>query len=129
MQVWNGAAIAAYRGRKHDKLAAAAIVARGPAPCGIGLYGLAGDDWGVYGGYTHFHRPAPMYWPEDDAALAAAANAFDTLLYTKPPPAELGFAARQCIGEVCIAQRTGGCQAAPMTPLPLPDPLLGLASR
>jgi hypothetical protein len=129
LQVWNGATIAAYRGRMHDKLAAAAVVAHGPAPCGVGLYGLAGDDWGVYGGYTHFHRPAPMYWPQDAAALAAAAGAFDTLLYTKPPPAGLGFTARQCIGEVCIAQRIGGCRAAPMSPLPLPEPLLGLASR
>ena len=129
LQVWNGPTIAAYRGRMHDKLVAADVVAHGPAPCGIGLYGLDGDDWGVYGGYTHFHRPAPIYWPEDEAALAAAAEAFDTLLYTKTPPAGLGFTKRQCIGEVCIARRSGACRPAPMTPLPLPDALVGLASR
>jgi GPI mannosyltransferase 3 len=129
LQVWNGATLAAHRERMHDKLVAASFVAHGPAPCGIGLYGLHGDDWGVYGGYTHFHRPAPMYWPEDEAALTAAAGAFDTLLYTKPPPASLGFATTHCIGEVCIAQRAGGCRTLPMTPLPLPDPLVELAGR
>ena len=129
LQVWNGATLAAYRQRMHDRLVATSVVAHGPAPCGIGLYGLHGDDWGVYGGYTHFHRPAPMYWPQDEAALTAAADAFDWLLYTKPPPAALGFTTSQCIGEVCIAQRRGGCQWAPMTPLPLPDPLIELAGR
>jgi hypothetical protein len=112
----------------HDNLAAASFVAHGPAPCGVGLYGL-GDDWKAYGGYTYFHRPAPMYWPEDEAALTAAAGAFDTLLYTKPPPVSLGFATAHCIGEVCIAQRAGGCRTLPMTPLPLPDPLVELAGR
>ena len=70
-----------------------------------------------------------MYWPKDEAALAASAGAFDTLLYTKTPPAALGFAIAHCIGEVCIAQRAGGCRALPMTPLPLPDPLIELAGR
>jgi hypothetical protein len=129
LQVWNGATIGAHRQRMHDKLVAASVVAHGPPPCGIGLYGLHGDDWGLYGGYTHFHRPAPMYWPEDKAALAAAADTFDTLLYTDPPPPALGFVTRQCIGEVCIAQRAGSCRAVPMTPLPLPDPLIELAGR
>ena len=129
MQVWNGATLAAHRERMHDNLVAASFVAHGPAPCGIGLYGLHGEDWEAYGGYTYFHRPAPMYWPKDETALAAAADAFDALLYTKPPPTALGFAAQQCIGEVCIARRNGGCRSAPMEPLPLPDPLIGQAAR
>jgi hypothetical protein len=128
LQVWNGATIEAHRRWMHDSLAAASFVAHGPAPCGVGLYGL-GNDWKDYGGYTYFHRPAPMYWPKDEAALTAAAGAFDTLLYTKPPPVSLGFATAHCIGEVCIAQRAGGCRTLPMTPLPLPDPLLELAGR
>lgn len=127
-QVWNGATLTAYRQWMHDSLAAASFVADGPAPCGVGLYGL-GDDWKAYGGYTYFHRPAPMYWPKDEAALTAAAGAFDTLLYTKPPPVSLGFAITHCIGEVCIARRAGRCRAAPMMPLPLPDPLLKLSAR
>jgi GPI mannosyltransferase 3 len=129
LQVWEGATLAAHRQRMHDKLVAASFVAHGPAPCGIGFYGLHGDDWGVYGGYTRFHRPAPMYWPKDEAALAAAADTFDTLLYTEPPPPALGFTTRQCIGEVCVAQRTGSCRMVPMTPLPLPDPLVKLAGQ
>jgi phosphatidylinositol glycan class B len=127
-QVWNGATLTAYRQWMHDSLVAASFVAHGPAPCGVALYGL-GDDWKAYGGYTYFHRPAPMYWPRDEAALTAAAGAFDTLLYTKPPPASLGFATAHCIGEVCIAQRAGRCRTLPMSPLPLPDPLVGLAGR
>jgi phosphatidylinositol glycan class B len=127
--IWEGATLVAHRQRMHDKLVATSLVAHGRAPCGIGLYGLHGEDWGVYGGYTHFHRPAPMYWPENEAALTAAADAFDMLLYTDPPPAALGFTTRQCIGEVCIAQRAGGCRTLPMTRLPFPDPLLELAGR
>jgi hypothetical protein len=127
-QMWNGATLVAHRQWMHDSLLAASFVAHGPAPCGIGLYGL-GDDWKAYGGYTYFHRPTPMYWPKDEAALAVAAGAFDTLLYTKPPPASLGFAITHCIGEVCIARRAGRCRAAPMMPLPVPDPLLKLSAR
>jgi len=129
LQVWNGATLTAHRQRMHDGLVAASQVAQGPAPCGVGFYGLGGIDWVAYGGYTYFHRPAPMYWPKDEAALSTAASAFDTLLYTKTPPATIGFNTQQCIGEVCIARRAGGCRTAPMEPLPLPDPLLGLASR
>ena len=129
LQIWNGAALISHRQRMHDNLVAASVVEHGPAPCGIGLYGLGGDDWDAYGGYTYFHRPAPMYWPRDEAALTAATDAFDTLLYTKPLPPALSFTTRQCIGEVCIAQRTGGCRTVPMTPLPLPDPLIELAGR
>jgi hypothetical protein len=112
----------------HDQLAAATYVAHGPTPCGIGLYGLAGMDWTDYGGYTYFHRPAPMYWPRDEPRLIAVAAGFDTLLYTEPPPAVLGFTTLQCIGEVCVARRDGGCRPVPMASLPLPDPLVELAS-
>jgi GPI mannosyltransferase 3 len=127
-QIWDGATLAAHRQRMHDRLVAASVVAHGPPPCGIGFYGLHGEDWGAYGGYTWFHRPAPMYWPKDEAALIAAADGFDTLLYTEPPPAGLGFAATRCIGEVCIARRIGGCRAMPMTSLPVPEALAAVAA-
>jgi hypothetical protein len=128
-QVWNGPALINHRQRMHDSLAAASFVAQRPATCGIGLYGLNGEDWGIYGGYTYFHRPLPMYWPKDEPALIAAADGFDTLLYTQPPPATLGFNTLQCIGEVCVAQRPGGCRSIPMTLPPIPDALreLGVA--
>jgi hypothetical protein len=83
----------------------------------------------AYGEHTHFHRPAPMYWPKDELTFAAAAGAFDTLLYTKPPPASLGLATARCIGEVCVAQRAGSCRTVPVTPRLLPDPLIELAGR
>ena len=82
-----------------------------------------GEDWGVYGGYTYFHRNVPMYWPKDEAALTAAADAFDILLYTKPPPSALGFDPVRCIGEVCVAQRPAKCRPIPMTALPVPGAL------
>jgi hypothetical protein len=129
LQVWAGPTLTAHRQRMHDSLAAAALVAHRPAPCGIGLYGLGGNDWVVYGGYTYFHRPAPMYWPKDEAALIIAAPGFDTLLYTRPPPESLGFTTLRCLGEVCIAQRPGECRSMPETPLPLPNALAGLAAR
>jgi hypothetical protein len=123
-QVWTGATLVGHRQRMHDSLAAASFVAQRPATCGIGLYGLNGEDWGIYGGYTYFHRPAPMYWPKDETALIAAAAGFDTLLYTQPPPQTLGFNTLRCIGEVCVAQRPGGCRSIPMTPIPVPDALV-----
>lgn len=123
-QVWTGATLTAHRQRMHDNLVAASVVAHGPAPCGVGLYGLAGEDWGFYGGYTYFHRRAPIYWPKNEAALIAAADGFDTLLYTELPPPALGFTTLQCIGEVCIARRPGGCRWIPPEPLPIPEVLL-----
>jgi GPI mannosyltransferase 3 len=124
LHVWTGATLTAYRQRVHDNLVAASVVAHGPAPCGVGLYGLAGDDWVAYGGYTYFHRPAPIYWPNDNAALLAAAAGFDTLLYTEAPPPGLDFTTLQCIGKVCIARRHGSCQWIPPEPLPVPEVLL-----
>jgi hypothetical protein len=127
-QVWTGASLVDHRQRMHDSLAAASFVAHRPAPCGIGLYGLAGADWRVYGGYTYFHRPAPIYWPEDETALINTASGFDTLLYTQPPPPKVGFATLRCIGEVCVAHRPGGCRSIPVTPIPIPDVLIGTAA-
>lgn len=123
LQVWTGTTLAAHRLRMHDSLMAASFVAHGPAPCGLGLFGRSGTDWKEYGGYTHFHRPQPMYWPKDEAKLIAAAVGFDTLLYTEAPPPALGFTTVQCIGEVCIARRHGGCRWIPPEPLPVPEAL------
>jgi len=128
-QVWNGPTLTNHRERMHDSLVAASFVAQQPAVCGIGLYGLNGEDWGVYGGYTYFHRPAPIYWPKDETALITAADGFDTLLYTQPPPPTLGYNPLRCIGEVCVAQRAGGCRSIPMTPIPVPDALIDKAAR
>jgi GPI mannosyltransferase 3 len=124
-QIWSGETLSAYRQHMHDELAAASFVTRNLDPCGIGLYGLAGKDWQAYGGYTYFHRPAPMYWPRDEGELIAAADGFDTLLYTELPPARLAFTPLRCIGRVCIAQRRGECRAILPTPLGIPAVLAG----
>jgi GPI mannosyltransferase 3 len=127
---WTGPGIAAFRHRVHDYLVAASFVAHEPAVCGIGLYGLDGIDWEAYGGYSYFHQTAPMYWPKDSAELDATSGSFDILLYTTelhPAPAmPAGFIKRRCFGKVCLARRPGACDAAPMMPMPFPDPVAGL---
>jgi GPI mannosyltransferase 3 len=110
----------------HDHLRAAALVARMPETCGIGLYG---PNWTEAGGYTHYHRAVPMYWPRSEAALRATAPGFNALVYTEAPPPELGFAARQCFGATCVAVRPGSCAALPMEAMPLPAPLLDIPPR
>jgi GPI mannosyltransferase 3 len=126
--VWTGPILAGLRDSAHDNLLAASFVAHGPAPCGIGLYGRGGDDWAAYGGYTYFHRPAPMYWPKDEAALVATASGFDTLVYTQLPPPALGFTLLRCFGRVCVARRLGSCRSVPLMPIPVPDPLVDMAA-
>jgi GPI mannosyltransferase 3 len=128
-QVWTGAALTAHRYRGHDNLAAVSFVVHGPAACGLGLYGLDGEDWVNYGGYTYFHRPVPMYWPKDEAALVAFAVGFDTLIYTKAPPEGLGFVRQRCFGEVCVARRRGSCQSIPLMPMPVPKPLIDVTAK
>lgn len=123
LMVWTGPTVASLRYSAHDNLLAASFVAHGPAPCGIGLYGLDGDDWANSGGYTYFHRPLPMYWPKDASALAAYATGFDTLVYTEALPEGLGFALQQCFGKICVARRSGGCASLPMMAMPFPDPV------
>jgi GPI mannosyltransferase 3 len=126
-QVWTGAALTVLRYRAHDNLSAALFVAHGPVACGIGLYGLGGDDWVAYGGYTYFHRPTPMYWPKDENALVASAPGFDTLIYATAPPEKLSFEPLRCFGEVCVARRRGGCQSIPLMPMPVPKPLIDVS--
>jgi hypothetical protein len=127
--VWTGPTLTVLRYRVHDNLLAASYVAHGPAPCGIGLYGSDGHDWLDSGGYTYFHRPAPIYWPKDSRALTSAASAFDTLISVGSTPAGLGFTALRCFGPVCVARRSGDCRPMPQTPMPFPASLVGLANN
>jgi hypothetical protein len=83
-------------------------------------------------GYTMLHRPVPLFWPEDEPELKAAAPGFNVLLYTPefsvpPPPAELGYQTIACFGMSCVAQRPGACAALPPPAMPFPDPLAGMA--
>jgi len=124
--VWNGDTLGRLRRLDNDHLTAAAVAARLPQMCALGLYGEKGYDWGWYGGYSHLHRPLPMYWPVGERDLTATAPAFNTLLYTRAPPPELGFVTTQCFGQVCVAQRNGGCAAQRMAAMPFPDALAAL---
>jgi hypothetical protein len=118
--VWTGAALTAHRYRGHDNLRAISFVAHGPAVCGLGLYGLDGEDWVDYGGYTYFHRPVPIYWPKDEAEFDTLTTGFDALVYIKAPPERLGFTPQRCFGNVCVARRPGGCASLPMLAMPFP---------
>jgi len=109
----------------HDHLRAAALVADSPETCGIGLYG---PNWTEAGGYTHFHRSVPMYWPRSEAALRADAPGLNELVYTEAAPPELGYVTRQCFGATCVAERPGSCAPIPMEAMPLPAPLAAVAN-
>jgi phosphatidylinositol glycan class B len=125
--VWTSPTMVQLRSRVHDNLLAISFAAKLPAICGVGLYGEQGRDWVMYGGYSYLHRPLPMYWPADQAELAATAPAFDTLLYSAAPPPALGFETAACFGEICVARRHGGCVAQSMAAMPFPAPVAGLA--
>jgi hypothetical protein len=127
-EVWSGPTMTALRYRDHDMLEAISHVRQEGRLCGLGLYGEGGNDWVDSGGYTYLHRSVPIYWPKDEAAFAATASSFDTLIYTKTPPAESGFTLQQCFGSVCIAQRPGRCASTPMMAMPFPPPIAPPAS-
>jgi hypothetical protein len=129
LQVWAGPAKVALRHRAHDNLMAASFVSHAPSVCGIGLYGFDGKEWTASGGYTYLHRSVPIYWPGDEAALVATAPAFDTIIFGKRPPEDLGFVPIRCFGEACVAQRPGGCHVLPMIPMPFPESLEHLRPR
>jgi hypothetical protein len=98
-----------------DMMRASALIARLPSVCGIGTFGIY---WWDTGGYTFFHRNVPFYWPLSPAQFAHDAPGFDTLIETRGAPRPPDYDRRQCFGSICIAQRPGGCQPVPMTPLP-----------
>lgn len=130
LTVWTGPVLAAFRHRSHDYILAASFVAHDTPSCGIGMYGA--DAWSWFGGYSYLHRPVPMYWPNNGAALERLAPAFNVLLYStgfgSPEPViPTGFAKQRCFGEACIARRAGQCATAAPTPMPFPAPLAGLA--
>ena len=127
LQLWTSDGFAELRRRGHDNLVAESYAARLPKMCGLGFYGSTpGFDWSINGGYTYLHRPVPMYSPKDPAELAATAPAFDTLLYTVPPPPELGFNTLLCFGKTCVSRRNGGCAPQPSPPMPFPQSVLAL---
>jgi GPI mannosyltransferase 3 len=122
---WNNG-LSKLRQRDHDELVAIAFVRSLPAVCGIGLFGE--EAWVRYGGYTHLHRPIPLFWPKDDAALIAGAAGFDTLVTDAPPPASLGFQTERCFGEICVARRPGACEPRSTPGVWLPEQLRGKLS-
>jgi hypothetical protein len=126
LNAWSAGALSLLRYRAHDELLAMAYVRDLPGVCGVGMYG--DEAWVRYGGYSHLHRPIPLFWPKDDAALAEMAAGFDTLVTDHPPAAALGFASQRCFGEICVARRAGGCEARPAPATWFPEQLRGKVS-
>jgi GPI mannosyltransferase 3 len=127
--VWTGEALAKFRLRGHGTVLAASVVSHQSEVCGIGLHGFAGEDWGIYGGYTYLHQPVPMYWPKDGDELASRAPAFNVLLSTDGPPAALGFSLQRCFDGMCVWRRGGGCTPAPMARPPMTSRLIGIVAE
>ena len=127
VHVWSNPTMFALRGQLSLRIDAANLVKSLPEMCGLGLFGSDGRDWVGYGGYTYLHRPLPLYWPSDMAALALQAPAFNVLIYTTDPPPELGFKTARCFDYVCVAERAGGCTPHPMSAMPFPQSLVGMA--
>jgi GPI mannosyltransferase 3 len=127
---WTGDTMAGLRTFKHGNLLAASVVEHMQGNCGIGLYGLDGNDWTSSGGYSYLQQPVPIYWPKDAREFAATENGFDVLISTKPWPGEAAgnFTNEQCFGAVCIARRRGSCAAVPMLKMPIPAPLQQFAA-
>ena len=127
---WSSGTLAALRQRAHNELVAMSSARDLPTLCGVGLYGR--NAWVRYGGYTYLHRPLPMFWPDSAAALTAAAPAFNTLLYDSqerglpPPPTSLGYEPVRCFGSICVARRSGGCEAQTPPAMWFPPELHGM---
>jgi GPI mannosyltransferase 3 len=127
--VWAGEPLAKLRLRGQGTVLAASVVSHRSDVCGIGLFGFAGDDWIIYGGYTYLHHSVPMYWPKDEAELAGRASAFNILLSTDAPQTSLGFSKDQCFDGVCVWRRPGKCAPAPMARLPMTPRLVGIVGE
>jgi GPI mannosyltransferase 3 len=123
---WSAGALSLLRYRAHHELVAIAYARDLPGVCGVGLYG--DEAWVRYGGYSHLHRPVPLFWPKDDAALTAIAAGFDMLVTDHSPPASLGFATLRCFGEICVARRAGACEPRPAPGTWFPEQLRGKVS-
>jgi hypothetical protein len=87
-----------------------------PDLCGIGLVGI---EW-FAGGYTHLHRPVPMYiynqpyfGPHIETLDARQTGAFNYALTTGRKPLSPEFAIEQCWGGVCLQRRAGACVPTP----------------
>ena len=107
--------------RAKDELHAAIAVARTPMVCGVGLRGV---EWYYSGGYTYMNQPGRLYLPKNNDQLTEDAPGFNVLLYRGKLPKGLAFKKRQCYGEVCLAQRPGGCAPIPTPITPQIPPML-----
>jgi phosphatidylinositol glycan class B len=112
--VWVGPGMRTLRARVSNQLAAADYAAALPGICGIGM-GPEKDAWVPYGGYSHLGQDVPLLWPADQAAFGREKAGFNLLLSAQREP---GFAVLRCFGEICAAERVGGCEKMPADTMP-----------
>ena len=113
--------------RGHAVLRGADFIARLPFVCGIGPFGL---HWSQSGGYAHFHRRVPSYWPEnDESAFRRYKPAFNVLLYARRPAGAKEFVDASCVDGVCVAVRRGNCVAVRARSSDPPEPTIAGLSK
>jgi hypothetical protein len=84
-------------------------ISQRPDLCGVGVYGVI---WYNSGGYTHLHRPVPLYQLLSADALAQDAGSFNALIAPDNTPAlPSAFKQTECWQGVCLYERTGSCTA------------------
>jgi hypothetical protein len=88
-------------------------IAQEPNICGVAIDAKSGLAWTWTGGYSYMHRPLALYETHDEAALVRGAPLFNAMVYLGKMPAVPDFRERLCRDGACLAERSGGCAAAP----------------
>ena len=82
-------------------------VSRDSTVCGLGVYQMP---WFVTGGYTHLHRPIPIFLVQEDSELDKGTIGFNVLvtgavLAHRAP----NFQLVDCVNDACMYRREGTC--------------------
>jgi hypothetical protein len=99
---------------------AAMSLAHEPKLCGVALLGM--PFW-EGGGYTHLHRPVPLYLVER-ADLARTAPAYDAIIAPASAAVPAAYRRRSCHGAICTFVRPGACHEGAAADLRLERVLL-----
>lgn len=97
--------------KERDMLAVTRLAHGRADLCGLGLYQV---NWHETGGYASLDRPVPQYLLWNARTLEQSAPSVNYILSANGYDlGYLGFRNEQCVGEVCLYHRAGGCTATP----------------